>query len=140
MSTSPRSDADGPSEWSILGERLKKVREYLNFSQQSVSEQTGIPRTAISEIERGARRVDSLEIKKLARLYRYPISYFLDEDLDAVAAEHAVTGLARRLTNLKQQDRDQVLKFAAFLEMSYQADTEASDGEQPSPGDRGVSS
>ena len=39
--------------------------------------------------------MDSLELKKLARLYRYPVGYFLDEDLDAIAAEHAVTGLAR---------------------------------------------
>jgi transcriptional regulator with XRE-family HTH domain len=138
MTTSARSDPTRPSEWSVLGDRLRKVREYLSFSQQWVSEQTGIPRTAVSEIERGARRVDSLEIKKLARLYRYPISYFLDEDLDAVVADHAVTGLARRLTNLKQEDRDQVLKFAAFLEMSYQADAESSGGEQPLPGRQGA--
>lgn len=140
MSTSSRSDPTKPNEWSVLGERLRKVREYLNFSQQWVSEQTGIPRTAVSEIERGARRVDSLEIKKLARLYRYPISYFLDEDLDAVVADHAVTGLARRLTALKQEDRDQVLRFAAFLEMSHQVDTASPDGEQPSPGRQGVPS
>lgn len=133
MTTTQRSDTDRSSEWSALGERLREVREYLNFSQQWVSEQTGIPRTAIGEIERGSRRVDSLEIKKLARLYRYPISYFLDEDLNAVAADHAVAGLARRLTNLTQSDLDQVMRFAAFLEFSYRA---GADGHEHIP-DRG---
>jgi transcriptional regulator with XRE-family HTH domain len=128
-------------ESTLLSERLKKTREYLNFSQQWVSERTGIPRAAISEIERGARRVDSLELKKLARLYRYPVSYFLDEDLDAIPAEHAVAGLPRQLTNLKPEDLAQVMKFAQFLEMAYQADAEASgDEERGIPDRRGAAS
>lgn len=128
-------------ESTLLSERLKKTREYLNFSQQWVSERTGIPRAAISEIERGARRVDSLELKKLARLYRYPVSYFLDEDLDAIPAEHAVAGLPRQLTNLKPQDLTQVMKFAQFLEMAYQADTETGgDEERAIPDRRGAAS
>lgn len=128
-------------ESTLLSERLKKTREYLNFSQQWVSERTGIPRPAISEIERGARRVDSLELKKLARLYRYPVSYFLDEDLDAIPAEHAVAGLPRQLTNLKPQDLTQVMKFAQFLEMAYQADAEESgDEERAIPDRRGAAS
>jgi transcriptional regulator with XRE-family HTH domain len=55
------------------------VREYLNFSQQLVSDRTGIPRSAVSDVERGGRKVDSLELRKLARLYGYSTSYFLDE-------------------------------------------------------------
>lgn len=115
----------GPGDSTMLAKRLKETREYLNYSQQHVAERTGIPRTAISEIERGARRVDSLELKKLARLYRYPVSYFLDEDLDAVPAEHALAGLPRRLTTLTPGDFDQVMRFADFLRQSYVADAEA---------------
>jgi transcriptional regulator with XRE-family HTH domain len=135
------SEPDRVGDSTLLSERLKKIREYLNFSQQWVSERTGIPRTAISEIERGARRVDSLELKKLARLYRHPVSYFLDEDLDAIPAEHALAGLPRRLTNLKPEDLNQVMKFAQFLELSYQADLEAGEGDdRPVPERRGASS
>ncbi|OKI64329.1 helix-turn-helix domain-containing protein [Micromonospora sp. CB01531] len=141
MTTTPEAASARASESSLLCERLRQVREYLNFSQQWVSERTGIPRSAISEIERGARRVDSLELKKLARLYRYPVSYFLDEDLGAIPAEHAMAGLPRRLTNLKPEDLNQVMKFAQFLELAYQADTEA-DGEDDhsAPDRRGASS
>ena len=57
-------------EGAQLGKRFREVREYLGFSQQMVSDRTGIARSAISDIERGTRKVDSLELKKLARLYR----------------------------------------------------------------------
>lgn len=141
MTPRPEAAPDRSGESTLLSDRLKKTREYLNFSQQWVSERTGIPRAAISEMERGVRRVDSLELKKLARLYRYPVSYFLDEDLDAIPAEHAVAGLPRRLTNLKPEDLNQVMKFAQFLEMAYQADAEAGgEDDRPIPDRRGATS
>jgi transcriptional regulator with XRE-family HTH domain len=128
-------------EWGALGKRLKDVREYLAFSQQYVSEQTGIPRTAIGEIERGTRRVNSLELQKLAKLYRHPINYFLDEDPGALAADHAVAGLARRLNQLRKEDLDQVLKFATFLEMSHRADNPDEEvTNQSTSGGRGAAS
>ena len=122
-----KADVGGAREWEKLGGRLREIREYLNFSQQYVSDRTGIPRSAVSEIERGARKVDSLELKKLARLYRYPVGYFLDEQIDADAGDHAVALLARRLTSLTDADRDQVMRFAAFLDFSSQADIERGD-------------
>lgn len=122
-----KADKGATREWETLGGRLREIREYLNFSQQHVSDRTGIPRSAISDIERGARKVDSLELKKLARLYRYPVGYFLDEQIDADAGDHAVALLARRLTSLTDADRDQVMRFAAFLAFSHQAGTEHAD-------------
>jgi len=141
MTTTPEPAAGRPGEATLLSERLKDAREYLNYSQQWVSERTGIPRTAISEIEGGRRKVDSLELKKLARLYRYPVGYFLDEDLDAIPAEHALAGLPRQLTDLKIDDLNQVMKFAEFLQMSHQADAESGvDDDRAVPERRGAPS
>lgn len=96
-----------------LANRLREVREYVGLSQQTVSNATGIPRAAISEIERGNRKVDSLELRKLARLYRYPVSYLLGVEEDA---QPGVTGaLGRVLTDLTTGDHDEVLRFAEFL-------------------------
>jgi len=134
MALTSGPEADGIGESALLSERLKNTREYLSLTQQQVSEQTGIPRTAISEIEGGRRKVDSLELKKLARLYRYPVAYFLNEDLDAIPAEHALAALPRKVAglNLKTEQMNQVMKFAQFLQMSYQADAEAdADGDRP---------
>ena len=104
------------SDAKALAERLRDTREYLGLSQQFVSEQSGIPRSAISDIERGVRKVDSIELKKLSRLYRYPIEYFLrggDED-DAADAE-TVQALARAAGELTKEDQQEVLRFANFL-------------------------
>ena len=75
-----------------LAKRLREVREYLNLSQQFVADKTGIPRSAVSDIERGARKVDSLELRKLARLYMYPVGYFLGEEEGGDDVPHARTG------------------------------------------------
>ena len=106
------------TEWVDVGRRLKQVREYLNLSQQVVAATTGVPRSAISDIERGQRKVDSLELRKFARLYSYPVGYFLGED---GSADDSVLALARAVAGLTDQDRDEVLRFAQFLR--FNADT-----------------
>jgi transcriptional regulator with XRE-family HTH domain len=111
---------ESKNAWVRLGNRLREVREYLNFSQQYVADHTGIPRSAISDVERGVRKVDSLELRKLARLYRYPVGYFLDETADPSAADHTVQALTRALTELTAEDKEEVLRFAQFLRFQSQ--------------------
>ncbi|OZE43156.1 MULTISPECIES: helix-turn-helix domain-containing protein [unclassified Rhodococcus (in: high G+C Gram-positive bacteria)] len=106
-------------QWQDLGNRLREVREYLNLSQQDVAGATGIPRSAISDIERGQRKVDSLELRKFSKLYRYPVSYLLGDDPDESNIE--VVALARAVTDLTEQDRNEVVRFAEFLRFSAQA-------------------
>lgn len=113
-----------------LGKRLREVREYLGFSQQMVADRTGIARSAISDIERGTRKVDSLELKKLARLYRRPAGYFLDERPDATAGDHAIAGLARAMTQLTEGDREAVVRFAEYLRDRRAAEQEAAGQER----------
>lgn len=98
----------------VLRQRLREAREYLNFTQQYVSDQTGIPRTSIAEIESGKRRVDSIELKKLANLYRHPVSYFLEEKQDE-GDPTVLNALARAAGELTEEDRREVLRFAEFL-------------------------
>ncbi|MBE5494373.1 helix-turn-helix domain-containing protein [Mycobacteroides abscessus] len=109
MSTEDNEDFDQDA----LAVRLREVREYLGLSQQYVASATGIARTAVSEIERGNRKVDSLELRKFARLYRHPVSYFLGVDDEAFAVGAA---LGRVLVDLNSGDHDEVLRFAQFLQ------------------------
>ena len=101
-----------------LATRLREAREYLNLSQQFVADKTGIPRSAVSDIERGVRKVDSLELRKLARLYMYPVGYFLGEE----EAGEDVRILARAVTDLTEDDRAEVVRFAQFLRYSAETD------------------
>ncbi|WP_436776755.1 helix-turn-helix domain-containing protein [Yinghuangia sp. YIM S09857] len=110
-------DQDRPRDPELerLGGRLRSMRDYLGMSQQFVADGTGIPRTAISDIERGARRVDSLELKKFARLYRRPVAYFLAEEEDADPGEYVLAGLPRALATLTEGDRIELARYAEYL-------------------------
>lgn len=129
MTPTPADSRGRDPELELLGERLRSARDYLGMSQQYVSEMTGIPRSAVSDIERGARRVDSLELKKLARLYTRPVSYFLAKEEDADLGEHALAGLPRALVGLTDGDWEEVLSFAEFLKFR-RAHEQASDEER----------
>jgi transcriptional regulator with XRE-family HTH domain len=102
-------------EAKALADRLRDTREYLGLSQQFVAEQTGIARSAISDIERGVRRVESLELKRFSRVYRYPVDYFLGDAAPEEADAGTLSALTRVTGELTEEDRNQVLKFATFL-------------------------
>lgn len=118
-------DAD---ERARLGQRLKSTREYLNLSQQQVAERTGILRSAVSDIERGVRKVDIMELKKLAKLYRLSVSYFLDDDEAADAGEHALAGLPRTRQKLTEGDKIEVARFIQYLHARRAAEEEEAAG------------
>jgi transcriptional regulator with XRE-family HTH domain len=110
-----------------LANRLREAREFANLSQQFVAEQTGIPRSAISDIEHGTRRVESLELKRLAELYRMPVSYFLQEDYDDIAeaaSDQTVSALARATSAMTDEEKAEVLRFALFLQRLERNDAE----------------
>jgi transcriptional regulator with XRE-family HTH domain len=103
------------ADYERLRRRLREVREYLNLSQQFVAQQSGLGRTAIADIERGARNVNSLELQRLAKIYRHPVSYFLDEGAAIVASSETLDALNRAAADLSDEDRAEVLRFAQFL-------------------------
>lgn len=113
------TDSLRPDEAQQLAKRLREAREFTNLSQQFVAEQTGIPRSAISDIERGTRRVESLELKRLAALYRMPIDYLLGneppEELAGAAGDPTAQALARATGEMDASGKEQVLRFALFL-------------------------
>ncbi len=111
MDSSPAQAADEERQ-QRLAERLRDARKYLGLSQQFVADHTGIPRVAMSAIENGKRKVEALELESLARLYKYPVTYFYEGALDEPAS---VRALAREATDLTERDREEVLRFAQFI-------------------------
>jgi transcriptional regulator with XRE-family HTH domain len=99
----------------LLGERLRTSREYLGFSQDQAATFMGISRSALSLIETGQRKVDALELKKLARLYERPVGYFTDEEFQDASYGADVNHLARKVSELSPDDREELGRFADFL-------------------------
>ena len=97
-----------------LGERLRQAREYLGYSQDQVSTLLGIPRSALSLMETGQRKVEVLELKRMAVLYKRPVSHFTSEGEDEVFGAD-VRHLARKVAELSEDDRKEVDQFADFL-------------------------
>jgi len=98
-----------------LGASLREAREYQGFSQEDVAKYLGIPRSAISLIETGDRRVDVLELRKLATLYRCTIEELTGQS--PVRSEpDSVKMVARAAAALSPEDRSEVLRFAQFLQ------------------------
>lgn len=115
MSVAKRADDVDQEERRVLGERLREARRYLGLKQEEVAQYLKIQRSALSEIEAGNRRVEALELNRLAKLYRQPVSYFMGEDDAGAAIPVDVAHLARRAADLSPQDRDELGRFAEYL-------------------------
>lgn len=98
-----------------LGEKLRRAREYIGLSQDDVAKHLALPRTALSNMESGTRRVDALELQKLANLYRRSMGYFTEEPDDAASTLPDVAHLARTAATLSKQDREELGRFADYL-------------------------
>ena len=113
MSAHRLSFAGPDDEGQILGAKLREAREYIGLKQDQVANALGIPRTAVSEIEKGKRSVSALELKKLAHLYQRSVQYFTGDE-PAVPAD--VAFLARTASSLSNTDRKELQRFAEFLQ------------------------
>src|SRR6266705_1168148 len=99
-------------ERASIAARLKEAREYLGLSQQEVAAALHLPRSAVSLIESGQRRVDSVELKTLAQLYQRAIAYFTGEEETVLGSDIAM--LAKQVSKLSEQDRNELLRFTEF--------------------------
>ena len=114
---------NGNAERRRLGKKLRQAREYVGFSQDEVANFLGVTRTAVTNMENGQRKVDALELKRLAELYRQPVTHFTgDEDEVGSALPTDVTHLARQAATLSIKDREELGRFAEFLKMRAAGD------------------
>ncbi len=116
MSVNETEQNEGSAaERELLSRRLREAREYLNLSQDEVAKQVGIARAAISLIESGQRRVDVLELSKLARIYQRPVNHFTSEKSEEGGIPTDVAFAARAIQGLSPNDLQEVARFADFL-------------------------
>lgn len=107
-----------------LADKLRETREFLGLSQQEVADAlgptVGMTRLAVSAIETGRRRIESVELAALARVYGQPVSYFLMSRQKAQPEPEEVKFIARAASKMTAEDRSELLRFAEFLK-SYKA-------------------
>lgn len=102
-----------------IGKRLQSIRESTGFTQEQVAKYLGTKREIISYIETGARPVNTLMLQRLADLYGYKFSYFVDE---SVKEEGPQVAMAFRVSDLSDRDLPiiaQVKRIALNLDSLY---------------------
>jgi transcriptional regulator with XRE-family HTH domain/Zn-dependent peptidase ImmA (M78 family) len=99
--------ADDP-EWTNVGERVREARVTAGLSQEDLGALVGLDRTMIAKIEAGRRRVDALELARLASALRTPLDYVLRPQLSA---------LSRRQELLAEDNETEVARESWRLEL-----------------------
>jgi len=110
-----------------LGARLRESREYLGLLQEEVAKYLKIPRSALSHIESGQRRIDALELKRLAELYKQTVTHFTGDNEESQGMPEDIAHLARAAAGLSERDREELARFADYLSTRAKGDT-SSDG------------
>lgn len=64
-------------EWSDVGERVHEARLAAGLSQADLAGRIGLDRTMVAKIEAGSRRLDALELVRLAAALALPLEHFL---------------------------------------------------------------
>lgn len=65
------------SEYKNFAQKLRKAREDAGFSQVQIAKILKKSQSFVSKVEAGQQRLDILEVKQFAKLYKKDISFFL---------------------------------------------------------------
>ena len=98
-------------DWSEVGERVRTARVAASLSQSELASAMGLDRTMIAKIESGTRRVDALELARLASSVGVPMGQFLD-------SPPAV--LSRRTIALTEDTETEVGRESNLLDIALQ--------------------
>ena len=95
-----------------LQDGLRIARKSNGLSQKAVAEQLGVPRTAITQMENGNRKLSTLELTKLSRLYRCSIQELLNKTTPSESKD-VINELQHFIPGLREdsETRDQIAQY-----------------------------
>lgn len=97
-----------------LAARIADARERAGVSQVEVAERLKLPRSAISKMENGEQRIESLVLAAMAGLYAVPVASLLAEgNEDGIADREGlpVEALLRSAGDVAPEDRGVLDEF-----------------------------
>lgn len=77
--------------YTVIGARIREERTRREMTLEELAEQVGVDAPRLSRYERGERGVDTVVLRRIARLFELPVDAFFE----APAAD-GVVALARR--------------------------------------------
>jgi len=64
-------------DWTDVGDRIRAARTAAGISQTRLAEAVGLDRTMVVKIEAGTRRIDALELVRIASALDVPLTHFV---------------------------------------------------------------
>jgi len=64
-------------EYRHLVRRLRQARSQAKLTQKEVADALGVTQSFISKIEAGQYRIDVVQLRRIAKLYKKKIEFFL---------------------------------------------------------------
>lgn len=93
-----------------IGTRLQKLRQALCLSQEYLAQQLNISQAAVSQIERGKRKVTSRELAVLSRIY----GISANELLAGRESEPPIQVFTKKFAELDEVDQQEVFSLLEF--------------------------
>lgn len=94
-----------------LASRIAEARERAGVSQVEVAERLKVPRSAVSKMENGEQRIESLVLAVMARLYGVPVTSLLADGDEAVREGLPAEALLRSAGGVASEDRKVLDEF-----------------------------
>ena len=99
-----------------LGERLKKARSSMSYSQSDIAKKLGVQRELISYYETGTREIPLSALTTLANLYGTTLNYFFNESTQ----EEPNLEIAYRKVELSEDDIEKIEWVKQFATNLYE--------------------
>lgn len=98
-------------------EKVKEIRLKRNYSQNELSNRSGVSQSTISSLERGEKSPSESTLVLLAKALRVPVSELLEDNKKTAASDG--DGLKAEISNLllglSDEELHHMLEYAEFL-------------------------
>ena len=91
-------------EYELLRILIRETRTDAGVTQETLSDQLGRSQSFISDIERGVRRIDAIELRDVCRLLDTDLMDFLSE-LESRIGQRSVVSERKRVSSPKASRR-----------------------------------
>ncbi|KYC34753.1 hypothetical protein WA1_49385 [Scytonema hofmannii PCC 7110] len=102
-----------------LGQRLRLAREQTGMSQAEAAVALGITPAALSQYEKGKRRVEALLLEALSKLYGVPISYFFSHEVLIADWEAGLRSMSKDFSSTGKAGISYLINKIRILEELY---------------------
>lgn len=106
-------------DYEPIGERLRQTRDSAQMSQQEVAAYLGITASALSQYEKGKRRIEALQLEKLGHLYGVPLGVFFGRSEPKADWEEALRAMARDLSSVSKAGISYLIEQVKTLATFY---------------------